>query len=146
MVDFYRAGQNSARFFFPVGTDKRSVLVTVMTWFMSKTVLAVLATGLLSWGGSASKRVRIKLTDRFYSVAPPRCRATAVLAPRRFHSRIPAGRLCLDLVITRRSARRRHFLPSVLLVLARALRSLARGYHKGRLHSGHSPIPLTCLR
>jgi hypothetical protein len=50
MIDFYRAGQNSARFFFPVGTDKRSVLVAVMTWFMSRTVLAVLATGLLSCG------------------------------------------------------------------------------------------------
>jgi hypothetical protein len=50
MIDFYRAGQNSARFFFPVGTDKRSVLVAIMTWFMSKTVLAVLGTGLLSFG------------------------------------------------------------------------------------------------
>src|ERR1700688_275700 len=50
MIDFYQAGQNSARFFFPIGTDKRSVLVAVMTWFMSKTVLAVLATGLLSCG------------------------------------------------------------------------------------------------
>ena len=34
MIDFYRAGQNSARFFFPVGTDKRSVLVAGIKGFI----------------------------------------------------------------------------------------------------------------
>jgi hypothetical protein len=50
MIDFYRAGQNSARFFFPIGPDEGSILVALMKWFMSKTVLTVLATGLLSCG------------------------------------------------------------------------------------------------
>jgi hypothetical protein len=55
MIDFYPGGaKNSARFFFAVGTDERvspqGNMVAGMKWFMSKTVLAVLATGLLSCG------------------------------------------------------------------------------------------------
>jgi hypothetical protein len=54
MIDFYRAGQNSARFFFPVGTDEgvrpQGNMVAGMKWFISRTIPAVLATGLLSCG------------------------------------------------------------------------------------------------